>query len=161
MLECWSALATIFNPQKTICCPSDHLSSYGVGEIPTISVHTYHNSCERYFAARVACFKHLLIAEFKEVSAREIMSTLSANSSFSSLYPTLSKLASIALIVPVSTADCERGYSAMNKIKTDPRNRLKTETLDKLIRLSSEGPESEQFNFEKLQCFGHLKVTVE
>ena len=34
----------------------------------------------------------------------------------------------------------------MNRIKTDPINRLKTETLDKLIRLSSEGPE---LNFER------------
>ena len=77
------------------------------------------------------------------------MSTMSANTTFSSLYPTLSKLASIALIVPVSTADCERGFSTMNRIKTDPRNRLKTTTLDKLIRLSSEGPELDEFNFER------------
>jgi hypothetical protein len=57
------------------------------------------------------------------------MSTLSANTSYSSLDPILSKLASIALIAPVSTADCEREFSTMNRIKTDPRNRLKTETL--------------------------------
>ena len=74
---------------------------------------------------------------------------MSANTTFSYLYPTLSKLASIALIVPVSTAEYERGFWTMNRIKTDPRNRLKTEILDKLIHLSSESPELDQFNFKE------------
>ena len=56
------------------------------------------------------------------MSTRDIMGALSANTTFSSLYPTLSKLASIVLIVHVSTADCERGFSTMNTIKTDQRN---------------------------------------
>ena len=36
----------------------------------------------------------------------------------------------------------------MNRIKTDSRNRLKTTTLDMLIRLSSEGPSLETFDFD-------------
>lgn len=144
-----SALATIFNSQKAMCCPSDQFSSYGEREIATISAHFTTTVANEILLQEWSCFKHLLIAEFKEVSTRDVMSTLSANTTFSSLYPTLSKLASIALVVPVSTADCERGFSTMNRIKTDPRNRLKTDTLDKLIRLSSEGPELDQFNFER------------
>ena len=58
-------------------------------------------------------------------------------------------VSSFALILPVSTADCERGFSTLKRIKTDARNRLKTDTLDKLIRLSSEGPCMEQFNFDE------------
>ena len=143
-----SALANIFNSQKAMCCPSDQFNNYGNGEVATISAHFTTTVANDILLQEWSCFKHLLIAEFKEVSTRDIMSTLSANTTFSSLYPTLSKLASIALIVPVSTADCERGFSTMNRIKTDPRNRLKTETVDKLIRLSSEGPELDQFNFE-------------
>ncbi|CAL8288086.1 unnamed protein product [Arctogadus glacialis] len=45
------------------------------------------------------------------------------------LYPCLSLLASIALIVPVSSVNCERDFSAMNRIKTDLRNRLQGEHL--------------------------------
>ncbi len=36
----------------------------------------------------------------------------------------------------------------MNRIKTDPRNRLKTTTLDMMIRLSSEGPSLETFDYD-------------
>jgi hypothetical protein len=54
----------------------------------------------------------------------------------------------VAHILPVSTADCERGFSTMKRIKTAPRNRFKTQTLDMLIRISSEGPEITQFNFD-------------
>lgn len=143
------ALATIFNPQKAMCCSSDQFSSYGDGEIATIVAHFTTTVVKDTLLQEWACFKHLLVAEFKEMSIRDIMSTLSANATISSLYPTLSKLASIALIVPVSTADCERGFSTMNRIKTDSRNRLKTGTLDKLIRLSSEGPELDRFDFER------------
>ena len=144
-----SALATIFNPQKSMSCHTDLFGAFGDEEIATISVHFTTTVVKDILLQEWALFKHLLVSEFKEVSTRDIMSTMSANTTFSSLYPTLSKLASIALIVPVSTADCERGFSTMNRIKTDPRNRLKTTTLDKLIRLSSEGPELDEFNFER------------
>ena len=144
-----SALATIFNPQKALSCPSEQFSMYGDDEIATVSAHFTVTVVNETLFQEWSCFKHLLLAEFKEMSIEETMSTLSAHSSFSSLYPTLSKLASIALIIPVSTADCERGFSTINRIKTDSRNRLKTETLDKLIRLSVEGPELDQFDFEQ------------
>ena len=91
-------------------------------------------------------FKHILSSEFVDVGPNKVMVTLSGDPSFSSLYPTLSKLASITLTLPISTANCERGFSTMNRIKTDPRNRLKTFTLDMLIRLSSEGPSLETFD---------------
>ena len=51
------------------------------------------------------------------MSTRDIMSTLSANTTISSFYPTLAKLGSIALIIPISTADGERGFSTINKIR--------------------------------------------
>ena len=48
----------------------------------------------------------------------------------------------------MSTADCERGFAVLKRIKTAPRNRFKTQTLDMLIRISSEGPELNDFDFE-------------
>ena len=64
------------------------------------------------------------------------------------LYPELSKT-NIALMIPISTATCERGFSAMKCIKTDIRNRLSTRVLDCLMRISIDGPELENFDFEK------------
>ena len=48
-------------------------------------------------------------------------------------FPTLIKLASFALTCPAQTADCERGFSAQNRIMTCLRNRLLPETQNKLL----------------------------
>ena len=61
----------------------------------------------------------------------------------------LNALAIRALVLPVSTADCERGFSCMNRVVTPLRNRLKTENIDKLLRISAEGGEICEFDFEK------------
>ena len=61
--------------------------------------------------------------------------------------PNLAKLANICLLLPVSTACCERGFSTLSRTKTKLRNRLKTETLDMLMCIDLEGPPIENFNF--------------
>ena len=61
------------------------------------------------------------------------------------LFPIMAELIARGLTIPVATADCERGFSAMNRIKTSPRNRLKTKTLEQLMFISIEGPALELF----------------
>ena len=63
------------------------------------------------------------------------------------LFPVLSQLVARGLILPIATADCERAFSAMNRIKTTPRNRLKTSTLEQLMMISIEGPSADEFDF--------------
>ena len=65
------------------------------------------------------------------------------------LFPTLSKLIVRGLLLPTATADCERAFSAMNRIKTSPRNRLKTKTLEQLMFISIEGPPPDKFDFAR------------
>jgi len=67
------------------------------------------------------------------------------------MYPhvQLTMLAIIGALVPVSTAECERAFSSMNRIKTEIRNRLKTSTLDCLMRISIKGLPLAEFNFER------------
>ncbi|KAI8487213.1 hypothetical protein Bbelb_350110 [Branchiostoma belcheri] len=60
--------------------------------------------------------------------------------------PNLAKLAAAISVIPVSTADCERGFSAMKRIKTPARNRLKVATLDSLL-IGMEGPPGEEYDF--------------
>ncbi|XP_073669155.1 E3 SUMO-protein ligase KIAA1586-like [Paramisgurnus dabryanus] len=47
--------------------------------------------------------------------------------------------------LPVSTAECERGFSAMNRILTDERNRINVSTLNNLLFISINGPEVAYF----------------
>ena len=66
------------------------------------------------------------------------------------MFPELAKLASIGALIPVSTAECERAFSAMNHIKTDLRQSLEDfYTGLFLMRISTEGPCIAQFNFER------------
>ena len=57
------------------------------------------------------------------------------------MFPNLSKLASIAVTIPVSTASVERSFSHMELIKTRLRNSLCEGCLSQLMRIATESPE--------------------
>ena len=48
-------------------------------------------------------------------STMEAMQTLASDGTLSALYPISSNLSAVALVMPVSTADCERGFSNCSK----------------------------------------------
>ena len=81
------------------------------------------------------------------------------------LFPVLSKLLVRGLLLPIATADCERSFSAMNRIKTTPRNRLKTSTLEQLMIISIEGPPEEEFDFsaaaEKWASYRNRRLRID
>lgn len=49
------------------------------------------------------------------------------------LFPCLQKLIEIVLLLPTTSANCERIFSQINLIKTDIRSRLKTDTLGGIL----------------------------
>ena len=65
------------------------------------------------------------------------------------MFPNIIKLIQLIYCIPFSSVECERGFSKQNQIKTKNRNLLKTETLDMLMRVSLEGPESSKFNYDR------------
>ncbi|CAB4390622.1 unnamed protein product [Rhizophagus irregularis] len=65
------------------------------------------------------------------------------------VFPNIIKLIQIAYCIPFSSVECERGFSRQNKIKTKDRNSLATNTLDMLMCISLEGPESKEFNYNR------------
>ena len=58
----------------------------------------------------------------------------------SDTFPATSEVAKRYLLAPVSTVDCERGFSRQNLVKTDIRNRMSVETLENILRISIDGP---------------------
>ena len=68
---------------------------------------------------------------------------------YSDVFPNIIKLIQIVYCIPFLSVKCERGFSRQNKIKTKDRNSLATHTLDMLMRVSLEGPESSQFNYNR------------
>jgi hypothetical protein len=93
-------------------------------------------------------FQVLLSTTYASLSHYEVMKLVVGNETLRLIYPNLCKLAQICLILPLSTADCERAFSTMKRVKTPLRNRLNTKTLESLMRIRLEGPQLSSFNFE-------------
>ena len=95
-------------------------------------------------------FKHLLSDKYRQESMQFVLKQLATSGcTVAAMYPCLSQLASIALVLPISTAECERCFSAMKRVKTELRNRLTTSSLDQLLRISICGPDLKDYDFDQ------------
>ncbi|XP_051857041.1 zinc finger protein 862-like isoform X1 [Antechinus flavipes] len=56
-----------------------------------------------------------------------------------SRFPLLSQLMAVVICVPISTSCCERGFSAMNRIKTEERTKLSNEVINMLMMTAVNG----------------------
>ena len=56
------------------------------------------------------------------------------------------KIVSLVILLPMNTACCERGFSAMNRIKSKGRARLKNSTLNSMMLICTDGPSLESFD---------------
>ena len=77
------------------------------------------------------------------------MSKLVQNDGLSSLDPALSLVAAIGLVIPATTVDRERRFSAVGRIKTKLRTRLTESSLENLLFIVCEGPGIGNFNFDE------------
>ena len=113
-----SALITLFHSNKAASSIEPiGLEEYGNSSLRVIAAHFSTTVDSERLQLEWMRFKHILLNQFSETQAHNVMEVISSDSSFSSLYPYLSKIASIALTLPVSTADCERGFSTMKLTK--------------------------------------------
>jgi hypothetical protein len=67
-----------------------------------------------------------------------------------SVLPNLKKMLKVVLILPVTTATCERSFSAMRRIKTWLRSRMEQNRLDNLTILNIEKDLLKNLNKEKI-----------
>ncbi|KAH3741243.1 hypothetical protein DPMN_047964 [Dreissena polymorpha] len=63
-------------------------------------------------------------------------------------YTASAEAAKRLLVSPVSTVDCERGFSRQNVIKTDLRNCLTVKNLEHLMKISIEGKDCKDVDFK-------------
>lgn len=64
-------------------------------------------------------------------------------------YPLISSAVEYAATIPLRTVDCERGFSALNLIKSKIRNKLSLNNVNETLMISIEGPERGQFDFKQ------------
>ena len=85
----------------------------------------------------------------KTMTTRQLMSHVLKTEELCRMFPILAKLAAIGLLLPLSTVDCERGFSTLPRVKTDLRNRLINKTLNHLLVISIEGPNPADYPYEQ------------
>ncbi|XP_033761513.1 uncharacterized protein LOC117343277 [Pecten maximus] len=86
-----------------------------------------------------------------EISTTSLYRVMKKDKILSELYPRMIQLLGIAVLIPCSTASVERGFSLMNSLCTNSRNRLGQGSLDALMRICSEGKEEfSKYDLEKM-----------
>ena len=58
-------------------------------------------------------------AEMRQMTIQKLMSHLLQVDELQHMFKNLAKLAAIGLLIPLSTSDCERGFSNLKRNKTD------------------------------------------
>ena len=66
------------------------------------------------------------------------------------------RLCQILVVLPASSVDCERGFSNLNRIKRDDRNKIDGDHLVSLMRISSF--DLEELEFDKLHLPELIKL---
>ena len=80
-----------------------------------------------------------MFANFKEGSTTQtVVHSIFTSNTLSSGFPNLMKLASVALVIPVTTAAVERSFSDMKLVKTRLRSQMGEDTLDYALRICIE-----------------------
>ena len=132
-----------FNPRRL---PGDvgELGNHGIQQLNKLCHHfkTVLDSgrCKNQFLR----FKHL-VRSFRAMNFEQFTSTLIQE--YKHVHPDFVQLALTSLIIPVSSAPWERGFSVQNSIKTKLRNRLNPEWLNRMMMVKLVGPHFEDVDF--------------
>ena len=114
---------------------------YGSGDTPVVDKEELSTE---WFDLRI-----YLINNCSAVTLKDVLILLAKSDTMSTVYRNFSKLSQIFLTLPVSTADCERAFSTMKRIKTRLRSQMTNNTLNHCMRVSIEGLPLTDFNFDK------------
>ena len=60
--------------------------------------------------------------------------------------PSIKKLIEITMVLPLGSADAERGFSILKHASYDRRSLLKSQTIDAILRLRINGPDISEFD---------------
>ncbi|XP_052797650.1 E3 SUMO-protein ligase KIAA1586-like [Mya arenaria] len=137
-----TAMSNIFNPvvQKTdkasdVVVASEYLCSLG------------YENCREDLELFLSFMHSLVDSGSKVVKHTKDVANLAMKKK--DLYPAAAEAAERMLVAPVSTVDCERGFSKQNLVKTCLRNKLSVGRLDKLMRISLDTRRVADFPFDK------------
>lgn len=132
---------------------SDISFEYGAADIATLAkkyeaiLHQPHSV--EAINGEYAEFKYIMRQKLKQGSISTFSDMVAATLKCEELKH-VSQLVDICATFQASSADCERGFSLMNRIKTASRNRLEMDHLDQLMRIKSKLQADEAINLDNV-----------
>ena len=90
--------------------------------------------------------KLIVTANFQNKSYNELYKLLLTKEPYRTDLQNILYIVEILLVLPISSANCERAFSAQKRIITPTRTSMLTSTASDLILISTEGPELAEFN---------------
>ena len=89
--------------------------------------------------------KVMVKTHFQDMAYSRLWSTMLTKDPYKSDYENVLHLVVLLLVLPISSTQCERAFSTQYRIKSATRSCLETETIEDLIRISSQGPPMAEF----------------
>lgn len=89
--------------------------------------------------------KVMVKTQFEDMAYSRLWATMLTKEPYKSDYENFLHLVELLLVLPISSAQCERPFSTQNQIKSAKHSCLETETTEDLICISSEGPPVAEF----------------
>ena len=81
----------------------------------------------------------------RALKTTDLLERVLTNEGLKMRFPNLGLLFKLYLCIPSSSAVCERGFSAMKRIKSDWRTSLQPEMMDRLMAISVSGPPVDRY----------------
>ncbi|CAC5381650.1 unnamed protein product [Mytilus coruscus] len=146
ILSAFSVFDPAMMPEKT----NPLFKRYGDDKLQTLANHFYDDEESRdEVKVEWASFKYHLMKIKEEIQRDKQEGTpteytlqriIQLKSQQGYIFPKLAKIAAVILSLPVSNAWPERGASAVKRVKTRMRNRLKNTMLSALLQVAVNGP---------------------
>ena len=139
---------TIFD-HKTWPEDRKELATFGEENLKCLLTHfrapLEHNGCnlvaaeQEWLNMKIYIFHNLQMLQYTTLWQRML-------NEYSEDYHNILMVVEIILVLPISTASCERGSSALKRIKNDWRSCLCNAALESLLRIVIDGPEVSDFD---------------
>jgi len=152
----------IFNFETFPSKPKKELYDYGNKEIEKLSQHYLQNDDEYCLDKEIIIFqwkklKIKLVDESNKtpqenlhLKEKKFLHYILSNPYFQVGFNGILQIIEIYSVLPCSNAQVERGFSAMNRIKTKIRNKLLPETLNELMILDLNGVNSSEWALKRI-----------
>ncbi|XP_052249683.1 zinc finger protein 862-like [Dreissena polymorpha] len=123
---------------------AESVTKYGLDELDKLIEHfEMHLPQKENARSEFQTYKRLVKGSYSKMSVTQVLRILVKGNDL----PNIVMLLKCCVVIPMTSVQCERGFSTQNRIKSKSRTSLKSKALDDLMRISGDGPTPGDFDF--------------